>query len=170
MGLLHSCPWWARWEVVSLQHPPPPARCWAAQGLFVSCFPLSGRRPGTPGAGVAVCLRPTWCVVEFVDGVLGRTLFWKNPGWWAGRREEGVWLHGVVREGLEGGTGHSPQRRWRNGDGPLTRPTCCGLTRPCCLPPLPPPALLPGDLGSGSSGWVSHGCFWSVSPNRGVGW
>lgn len=36
------------------------------------------------------------CVVEFVDGVLCRTLFWKNPGWWAGRREEGVWLEGLV--------------------------------------------------------------------------
>lgn len=41
-----------------------------------------------------------WFVVESVDGVLCRTLLWKNPGWWAGRREEGVWLEGLVsREG-----------------------------------------------------------------------
>lgn len=70
-----------------------------------SCFPGSGPRPGTHRAGVAVSLRPTCCVDGFVDGVLGRALFWKNPGWWAGRGEEGVWLQRV------GEGGHSPQRR-----------------------------------------------------------
>lgn len=78
--------------------------------LFVSCFPVSG-------PGMAVFLRRGWCGAEFVDGVLCRTLFWKNPGWWAGRREEGVWLEGPV---WEGGGGWSPQGNHWNGAGPLT--------------------------------------------------
>lgn len=105
-------------------------------------------------------------MLQFVAGVLCRTLFWKNPGRWAGRTEEEVWLEGL--EGLlqRGGGGHSPQKRHRDGKG-----ACHRLVTSLWLPDVAPgvasrPSSQLCPLGTGAQETafllVQGCCVWSV--------